>query len=295
MTERQPRYRNVRAGSNILRTAVWHGEGKNKARPLLFFNGIGANIELMAPLAEALTDRDIITFDAPGVGGSAGAGIPYRPWNLARMAATILDELGYDEVDVMGVSWGGAMAQQFAFQFGSRVHRLILCATSAGSFMVPGNPKSLMKLAHPRRYMDPDYLMKHFEALYGDESADAPDHSSRLRAPTVRGYFYQLLAGIGWTSVPFLPFIKQPTLVLAGDNDQIVPLINGRFLARLIPGARLEIVSGGHLFLVSRASEVIPLIRDFLDEVTEPRPFARKGRQPAARKRQGAFSVKMAD
>ena len=263
MTERQPRFRDVRAGSNILRTAVWHGDGKNKAtaRPLLFFNGIGANIELIAPLAEALTDRDIIAFDAPGVGGSAAAGIPYRPWNLARMAAAILDELGYHgEVDVMGVSWGGAMAQQFAFQFGSRVHRLILCATSAGMLMVPGNPKALMKLAHPRRYMNPDYMLQHF-----------------------------------WTSVPFLPFLKQPTLVLAGDNDQIVPLINGRFLAQLIPGARLEIVSGGHLFLVSRASEVIPLIRDFLDEEPEPRPFAAKRRRPAAKTPAAPFAVKMAD
>ena len=297
MTEKQPRYRDVRAGSNILRTAVWHRDPRSgpAARPLLFFNGIGANIELIAPLAEALTDRDIIAFDAPGVGGSAAAGIPYRPWNLARMAAAILDELGYGEVDVMGVSWGGAMAQQFAFQYGSRVHRLILCATSAGSFMVPGNPKALMKLAPPRRYLDPDYLMKHFEMLYGDEAAEAPDHSSRLRAPTMRGYFYQLLAGIGWTSVPFLPFLKQPTLVLAGDNDQIVPLINGRFLARLIPGARLEVVSGGHLFLVSRASEVIPLIRDFLDEELEPRPFAAKRRRPAAKAPAAPFAVKMAD
>ncbi|MBX3491327.1 MAG: poly(3-hydroxyalkanoate) depolymerase [Parvibaculum sp.] len=298
MTDRQPRYRDVRAGSNILRTAVWHGESKGKGsakgRPLLFFNGIGANIELIAPLAEALTDRDIIAFDAPGVGGSAAASIPYRPWNLARMAAAILDELGYHgEVDVMGVSWGGAMAQQFAFQFGSRVHRLILCATSAGMLMVPGNPKALMKLAHPRRYMDPAYLMQHFEMLYGDDEAGAPDHSSRLRAPTIRGYFYQLLAGIGWTSVPFLPFIKQPTLVLSGDNDQIVPLINGRFLAQIIPGARLEIVSGGHLFLVSRANEVIPLIRDFLDEVVEKRPFAARRAKAAASA--APFTVKMAD
>src|SRR5690606_9206635 len=125
-----------RVGSNILRTAVWEGKGPH--RPLLFFNGIGANIELIAPLAEEFTDRDVIAFDAPGVGGSPAASFPYRPWQFARMAAGILDELGYDDVDVMGVSWGGAMAQQFAFQFGARVHHLILAATSAGMFMVPG-------------------------------------------------------------------------------------------------------------------------------------------------------------
>ncbi|MCF8470795.1 MAG: alpha/beta fold hydrolase, partial [Parvibaculum sp.] len=168
MSNREPRYRDIRVGSNILRTAVWEGKGRH--RPLLFFNGIGANIELIAPLAEALGDRDLITFDAPGIGGSPSASYPYRPWQFARMAAGILDELGYGEVDVMGVSWGGAMAQQFAFQYGKRVHRLILAATSAGMLMVPGKPGALMKLAHPRRYMDPDYLLKHFEMLYGDET-----------------------------------------------------------------------------------------------------------------------------
>jgi poly(3-hydroxyalkanoate) depolymerase len=274
MSERKPRYEEIKVGSNVLRTAVWKGKGDNV--PLLFFNGIGANIEVMAPLAEALSDRDVIAFDAPGVGGSAPALFPYRPWQFARMAAAILDRLGYEEVDVMGVSWGGAMAQQFAFQYGRRVRRLILCATAAGIFMVPGNVKALSKLAHPRRYMDPSYLMRHFEMLYGDDTAEAPDHTRRLRAPSMRGYFYQLLAGAGWTSVPFLPFLKQPTLVLAGDNDQIVPLINGRFLARLIPGARLEVVKGGHLFLISRAGEVMPMIRDFLDSKVTARPFADK-------------------
>lgn len=273
MSDRKPVYRDIRVGSNILRTAVW--EGKGPGRPLFFFNGIGANIELIAPLAEELPNRDIITFDAPGVGGSPAAALPYRPWQFARMAAGILDELGYNEVDVMGVSWGGAMAQQFAFQYGSRVNRLILAATSAGFLMVPGKPAALAKLAHPRRYMNADYMMQQFETLYGDEADGAGDHANRLRAPTLRGYLYQLLAGMGWTSVPFLPFLRVDTLVLAGENDQIVPKVNGRFLASLIPGARLEIVPGGHLFLVSRAREVIPLIRDFLDEEPERRPFAR--------------------
>ncbi|MEP0710147.1 poly(3-hydroxyalkanoate) depolymerase [Parvibaculum sp.] len=281
MNSGKPRYRDIRVGSNILRTAVWEGKGPH--RPLLFFNGIGANIELIAPLAEEFTDRDVIAFDAPGVGGSPSAAFPYRPWQFARMAAGILDELGYGEVDVMGVSWGGAMAQQFAFQFGSRVHRLILAATSAGFFMVPGKPAALAKLAHPKRYMNPAYMLEHFEMLYGDEADGADGHAKRLRAPSFRGYFYQLLAGMGWTSVPFLPFLKPQTLILAGENDQIVPHVNGRFLASLIPGARLEIVPGGHLFLVSRAKEVLPLIRGFLDEAPARRPFVNS--DPSAERR----------
>jgi poly(3-hydroxyalkanoate) depolymerase len=277
MAETQPHFQDVTVGSNVLRAAVWKHKGSRP--PLLFFNGIGANIEVIAPFAEALTDRDVITFDPPGVGGSGTALYPYRPWQLARMAAAVLDALGYQgKVDVMGVSWGGAMAQQFAFQFSSRVRRLILCATAAGVLMVPGHPKALLKLAHPRRYMDPEYMMKHFEMLYGDSTADAPDHSSRLRPPSLLGYFYQLVAGAGWTSVPFLPFMKQPTLVLAGDNDQIVPVVNGRFLTRLIPNARLEVVKGGHLFLISRADEVIPLIRDFLNNAEAVAPAPQKAR-----------------
>jgi len=264
MSELKPDFYEIEVGSNQLRAAVWKGRGARK--PLLVFNGIGANIEVIAPLAARLTDRDVIAFDPPGVGGSGPASLPYRPRQLVHMAATILDSLGYDEVDVLGVSWGGAMAQQFAFQYGKRARRLILCATVAGTFMVPGNPKALMKLAHPRRYTDPEYMKKNFETLYGDAQSDAPDHSGRLIAPSAWGYAYQLMASVGWTSVPFLPFLKQPTLVLAGDNDQIVPVANGRFLAALIPGARLEIVKGGHLFLVSALDEVLPLIKGFLDD-----------------------------
>jgi len=121
--------------------------------------------------------------------------------------------------------------------------------------------------------MDPAYMLRHFEVLYGDESDGAEGHAKRLRAPSARGYFYQLLAGMGWTSLPFLPFMNRPTLILAGENDQIVPLVNAKILAQVIPDARLETVSGGHLFLVSQMAEILPMIRSFLDEEPERRPF----------------------
>jgi pimeloyl-ACP methyl ester carboxylesterase len=89
-------------------------------------------------------------------------------------------------------------------------------------------------------------------------------HIGRLRPPSQRGYLYQLAAMAGWTSAFFLPFLKTPTLVLMGESDRIVPLVNGRFLARLIPNAQLETVPGGHLFMVSRPAETFPVIRRFL-------------------------------
>lgn len=264
---RPPQLDVIRIGGREIRTALWQARTPTGARPLLFFNGIGANIEMMSPLADWFDDRDILTFDMPGVGGSPPPRLPYRPWMMARLTMRLLNKHGYDKVDVMGVSWGGGMAQQFAFQHPARVGKVILAATSPGTFMVPGDIASLTKMADPRRYWDMDFMRANFATLYGDaldESAEA--HASRINPPTRVGYAYQLAAMLGWTSAPFLPFLQQKVLVMMGKNDRIVPVVNGRILARLIPRARLEIVEGGHLFLVSRSSESVPIIKAFLAE-----------------------------
>ena len=264
---REPHIEIIRVAGRSLRVAVWKahpGKGQAKARPMLFFNGIGANIEIMSSLADWMPDRDIITFDMPGIGGSPSPKFPYRPWTMALRSALLLDKLGYTgKVDVMGVSWGGGMAQQFAFQHPDRVGKLILAATAAGVLMAPGDPRVLAKMGNPRRYIDPSFMKANFESLYGEEmNSDA--HIGRLRPPSQRGYLYQLIAMAGWTSAFFLPFIKSPTLVLMGENDRIVPVINGKLLAKLIPNAELKTVPGGHLFLVSRPLETFPLIHRFL-------------------------------
>lgn len=267
-TERQHLTKVLRVGGRDIRVAVWKAvPGKTAERPLLFFNGIGANIEAMSPLADWFTDRDIVTYDMPGVGQSPEPTVPYRPWMMAILTAQLLDQLGYDKVDVMGVSWGGGMAQQFAFQNTSRVGKVILAATSAGMLMVPGNLKSLSKMADPKRYVDPSFMLKNFQALYGGDGGGADGHVGRITAPTKRGYLYQLGAMLGWTSAWFLPFLKQKVLILMGDADRIVPVVNGRILRSLIPQARLEVIEGGgHLFLISRAKEVVPVIAEFLAE-----------------------------
>lgn len=248
-----------------IRVARWES-GKNDHLPILFFNGIGANLELIAPLAEQMAERDFITFDMPGIGGSPEPAIPYRPWMIARIADLLLDKYGYDKVDVVGISWGGAMAQQYALQCGSRVNRLILVATTAGMLMVPGKIASLSKMADPRRYIDPDFMLKNFKTLYGGADTGAMGHVDRIRPPTKMGYLYQLVAMMGWTSAPWLPLLRAETLIMMGDADNIVPLINGKFLRSLIPNARLEVIpGGGHLFLVAQADHCVGIIRDFLD------------------------------
>jgi poly(3-hydroxyalkanoate) depolymerase len=268
----EPKFTMETVDGRTLRVAVWRAKSATDKLPILFFNGIGANIEAVAPMAEMLDDRDFITFDMPGVGGSPDPVVPYTAMLMARIAALLLDRFDMPLVDVIGVSWGGAMAQQFALQNGARVNRLILMATSAGMLMVPGNPAALMKMADPRRYIDPEFMNKHFKTLYGGAEDGKGGHISRITPPSKTGYFYQLIAMLGWTSAPFLPFLKKETLIMMGGDDQIVPIANGKFLNMLIPNSRLyEIKDGGHLFMLSHTAESIDAIRGFLDETIEAR------------------------
>ncbi|WP_230079902.1 alpha/beta fold hydrolase [Alteripontixanthobacter maritimus] len=261
-----------------LRVARWRMDEPSDHPPVLFFNGIGANIEAVAPLAEAMTDRAFIMFDMPGTGESPDPTIPYNPFTMSWTAAKLLDRFGLDEVDVMGVSWGGAMAQHFALQHPKKTRKLVLCATTAGMLMVPGNPAAFTKMANPRRYIDANYMNEHFATLYGGMTKDVADkksHIGRLKPPSPRGYIYQLLAMIGWTSLPALPFMSKDTLIMMGADDQIVPLINGKILNRMIPNSVLEVFEGGgHLFLLTHAEESIAMLREFLVPLVNEEPAA---------------------
>jgi len=258
-----------KVGGRVLRVARWRLDEPSDHPPILFFNGIGANIEAVAPLAEALSDRGFIMFDMPGVGKSPDPLIPYNPASITWTTAKLLDRFGLDEVDVMGISWGGAIAQHFALQYPARTRKLVLVATTAGMLMMPGNPAALTKMANPRRYVDAAFMAEHFETLYGGalgNSSGKGGHMDRLTPPSPRGYMYQLMAMLGWSSAPALPFMKKDTLILMGDEDQIVPLLNGKFLNMLIPNSELVVMEGGgHLFLLSHKDQSIAAIRGFLD------------------------------
>jgi poly(3-hydroxyalkanoate) depolymerase len=238
--------------------------------PLLLFNGIGANWELAEPFLEALTDTTAIIFDLPGVGGSPLPALPYRPSSIARLSAQLVADLGYNQIDVAGVSWGGGMAQQLAHEYGELCRRLVLAATSPGAIMVPGRPSAVLKLATPRRYFDRDYMRTSAPEIYGGAFKKDPSligrHADAMSGAHGLGYMYQLLAMAGWSSLPWLWRLCQPTLVLMGRDDPLVPVVNGRILARLIPNARLEIVDDGHLFMVTRPKETAQRIEKFLSE-----------------------------
>jgi poly(3-hydroxyalkanoate) depolymerase len=244
--------------------------GPEERPPLLLFNGIGANWQLAKPFLHALDNTAAIIFDVPGIGGSPLPRIPYRPSTLARLAAGLVTQLGHRQVDVVGVSWGGGVAQQFAHQHGDTCRKLVLAATSAGAIMVPGKPSVVWKLATPRRYVDRKYMHSIAPEIYGGAFRHDPElistYEQAMLGATNLGYLYQLLAMTGWTSLPWLWSLRQPTLVLMGRDDPLVPPINGRILARLIPDARLQMIDDGHLFMVTRPVEAAMAIEAFLNE-----------------------------
>src|SRR5262245_22899728 len=236
--------------------------------PLLLFNGIGANIELFEPFLDALDGPEAITFDVPGVGGSPAPWWPYRPSLLARLSAALLDQLGHQQVDVLGFSWGGALAQQFAYQHGERCRRLILVSTSPGHLMVPSKLSALLKMATPRRYKDTEYMKRVAGDIYGGALRNTPELAGKYLRHVCwssdYGYYLQVIAGLGWSSLPWLRLIAQPTLVMAGNDDPIVPVINGRILAKMIPHARLVTLDDGHVFLITNADRSAKLVSEFL-------------------------------
>jgi len=160
------------------------------------------------------------------------------------------------------------------------VRKLVRVATSPGGLSVPGRPRALWALATPRRYYSRAYFERVAPILYGGAARTNPrlleehGHLRFIRPPSMRGYLWQLVAGWGWTSLPWLHWIDRPTLVLAADDDPLLPLVNARIIARRLPNARLHVVrGGGHLFLVTHAAEVAPVIERFLDATEVGPPY----------------------
>src|SRR5271168_2967090 len=261
--------RYITTGGQRIRVNVREGIGV----PLVLCNGIGASLEVLDPLVENLA-CPVIRFDVPGTGGSptsiAPYGFPYLAWVLGR----VLSKLGIEVVDVLGLSWGGALAQQFAFQNPRRCRRLVLVATGTGAIMVPAHPRILAKMVTPRRFSDPNYAATIAGELYGGTVRAHGEDVARLflqqlHAGSKMGYLHQLLAGSVWSSLFALFAVRQQTLIVAGTDDPIIPIVNAHIMNALLPHARLHQHSGGHIDLVHNAIELVPVIDAFLHELGE--------------------------
>ena len=136
--------------------------------------------------------------------------------------------------------------------------------------MIPAHPRVLFKIVTPRRYIDGDHAAEIAGDVYGGAFRREPELVERtlrhVRFSSKGGYYLQLAAAFGWTSLPWLFLLRQPTLVMAGADDPIVPVVNARIMQWLIPDARVAILDCGHLFLVTLAAESARVVDAFLTE-----------------------------
>lgn len=238
--------------------------------PLLLCNGIGANLELMLPLARAITGVPVVLFELPGVGGSDNGWFWPSCARYARIAVAVLDALGYRQgFSIAGVSWGGGLAQQIGKDYPLRVRRMILMATSPGVTMVPGRAQALLRMTTPHRYLSQNFMIANAATIYGGEMRGCPElareFAQATRAPSLRSYLQQVLAMLQFSSLPWLHRVRCPSLVMSGDDDPLIRLINARVLAALLPVSRLEVVrGGGHLFMAARPQDTARTLSEFL-------------------------------
>ena len=213
--------------------------------PLVLVNGFGANIEMWGPFPSLLTGRRIVMFDAPGTGESPPLPRWRRMGALAELLGRLLDTLGIVETDVLGYSWGGALAQQFAHQAGDRVRSLVLVSTIYGVGALPPSLWALGNMLTPRRYYSSRHLEKIAPRLYGGVTRRNPaavriQAQARIeRPPSAIGYTNQMCAIAGWTSAPWLWSLRPRSLVLVGDDDPLVATTStdksGRYTFRPVP------------------------------------------------------------
>ncbi len=257
ITHRQLRIRGLRVHAEI------YGEGE----PLLLHSGLGAEAALWRPLHPYLSGYQVIAFDPPGIGRSEMPALPPTMAGRASVGAAVLDELAIESAHVLGTSFGGAVAQQMAVSYPRRVRRLVLVSTSFGGVSWPGNPMAYWRLLQPGTFEQPR-LEQVAGTMFGGRLRTEPElmRSMQIRRPRgIRAFMYQMAPLVGWTSLPWLWTIRQPTLIIGGDDDPITPHINHTLMTMMMRDARLYTVrGGGHLALVDSPDQVVPVIADFL-------------------------------
>ncbi len=183
----------------------------------------------------------------------------------------LFDELELDRADVIGYSFGGALAQQFARQAPERIRRLVLAATLPGWGGVPGRPEALLTMATPLRYYSRAIYERTAGTIAGGRARSDSDYVRRLwrdraqHAPSPAGYAQQLWAGMFWSSLPWLRHVELPTLIVVGDDDPLVPVSNALLMAARMPHARVFVGQGeGHFQLFDEHTSALRAIGEFL-------------------------------
>ena len=253
---------------------IWF-ERAGAGPPLLFISGTGGDLRnkpnvFDGPLPKAF---EVLAYDQRGLGRTEKPDIPYAMAVYADDAAALMATQGWDEALVIGVSFGGMVAQELALRHPGRVRKLVLACTSpggAGGASFPfheiehlkgeARARRLVPISDVRRdeawaKAHPEEYARFVELGSADPFADEPGHAM--------GAHRQLVARAAHDAWERLPQIACPVLIAAGRHDGIALPATQERMASRIPGARLQFFEGGHLFMIQDRTAV-PAMAAFL-------------------------------
>ena len=217
----------------------------------------------------------VISFDPRGVGRSQFDSEPVTIRRLADDVATLLQGIGIDCAHILGASFGGFVAQEFALAYPEMTRTLLLCCTSFGgpNFVAP-SMETLVALAATDGFNTEERIRRNILPAFSPAFARGHDDEIqdtvrlRLESPVIEeAYRAQLSAALEFDAESRVKAIQAPTLILSGDADAVVPVQNSRNLAAKIPGAQLSIIEGGsHLFFIEQPDEFNRLVVEFLQK-----------------------------
>lgn len=243
--------------------------------PVLNISGTGGDLRHSFPNLSPLNKVfQVAHYDQRGLGQTTKPAGPYTMANYADDACALLDALGWSRAHIVGTSFGGMVAQHFAIRHPERLGRLVLNCTSPGG----------LHPSFPLHTIEPLDVEARLELRLGlldnrwDPGRDDPipglgrtydlmiEGARRQRSPEDQaGYLAQLEARSHHDAASGLPKIAAPTLVCAGAYDDLAPPANSQRIADAIPGARLEIFDGGHLFMIQDRSAYRTMIEFLVD------------------------------
>jgi pimeloyl-ACP methyl ester carboxylesterase len=241
--------------------------------PLLLLMGIGGHLDMWQPLTEYLPGRRLVMFDFPGTGESSLPWFPPTMANCALFVSGLMRKLELSQADILGYSWGGMLAQQLAAQHPGIVRKLVLACTTPGVLGVPAHPQVWARLLTPLRYYSPGYMAAIAADTFGGKFRRDPalvraEVARRMaNPPSWPGYAFQVIAASTFSTFPLAPLIRQPTLILAGDDDPVVKTQNQRLLHNLLRQSELRILeNSGHLLLLDSPQTAARIVTSFLEK-----------------------------
>jgi 3-oxoadipate enol-lactonase len=253
--------------------AVQHyvAEGGKEKPALVFSNSLGSDLRIWDSVASRLAGHfQTIRYDKRGHGLSDSTEPPYTIDDLARDLVGLLDALEIRQAVVCGISVGGLIAQCLALNHPQRVRALVLCDTGARIGSTESWDQRIATVqTGGLQPLEAPSMERWFTQPFRERCpADVRGYSNMLLRTTVAGYLGTCCALRDADFTPDAARIKQPTLVLCGEQDIATPPELGQSLARLIPHARFSLIQkAAHLPCIEQSEAVADKMMEFFREV----------------------------